>query len=289
MLLKRRKPLLLIALLAVTTTTLPLGLRTLSDETAPAPQPALLAVSAPANAVTNANTTFTEATRQNAVLQNDLVWTFGKKQQRGWYLYVPLISRLIETESDTNSVEFATALARWQRAHGLAALGVLNRDTLYRMMETWQARRLKLRAPARPDQLVIVPASEFYDSSRPDNLRQIERETYAAYQRMLAAAAADRVIEGHHLKIISAHRSRAYQNDLRRKEPHAGSAGLAINSPHFTGRAIDLYVGGDPVDAKDANRTVQIRTRAYRWLVHNAERFGFRPYPYEPWHWEYVG
>jgi LAS superfamily LD-carboxypeptidase LdcB len=26
---------------------------------------------------------------------------------------------------------------------------------------------------------------------------------------------------------------------------------------------------------------------AYRWLVRNAERFGFCPYFYEPWHWEY--
>jgi len=23
--------------------------------------------------------------------------------------------------------------------------------------------------------------------------------------------------------------------------------------------------------------------------VLNADRFGFRPYCYEPWHWEYVG
>lgn len=289
MLLKRRKPLLLIALLALTTTTLPLGLGMLSDEAAPAPQPTLLAMSAPVNALAGADTRFAEAARQNAVLQNDLVWTFGKKQQRGWYIYVPLIARLIETEADTNPIEFASALARWQRTNGLAPSGVLNGDTLYRMMGAWQARRLKDHTPARPEQLVTVPTAEFYDSSRPAESRQIERETYAAYQRMLAAAVADRVIEGHHLKIISAHRSRAYQDNLRRKEPHAGSASLAINSPHFTGRAIDLYVGGAPVDTKDANRAVQIRTRAYRWLVHHAERFGFRPYPYEPWHWEYVG
>ena len=60
------------------------------------------------------------------------------------------------------------------------------------------------------------------------------------------------------------------------------------NSPHFTGRALDLYVGGDPVDTKDANRAIQVTTPAYKWLVRNADRFGFRPYFYEPWHWEYV-
>jgi LAS superfamily LD-carboxypeptidase LdcB len=51
---------------------------------------------------------------------------------------------------------------------------------------------------------------------------------------------------------------------------------------------LDLYVGGSPVDTKDSNRAIQVNTPAYRWLVQNAERFGFRPYFYEPWHWEYV-
>jgi LAS superfamily LD-carboxypeptidase LdcB len=47
-------------------------------------------------------------------------------------------------------------------------------------------------------------------------------------------------------------------------------------------------VGGDPVETKDPNRALQVQTRVYQWLVRNAERFGFRPYYYEPWHWEYV-
>ena len=92
-----------------------------------------------------------------------------------------------------------------------------------------------------------------------------------------------------YLKIVSAFRSREYQEQLRRQSPNAGSAGLAVNSPHFTGRALDLYVGGEPVDSKDSNRAVQVSTPVYRWLVQNARRFGFRPYFYEPWHWEYVG
>jgi LAS superfamily LD-carboxypeptidase LdcB len=90
------------------------------------------------------------------------------------------------------------------------------------------------------------------------------------------------------LKIVSSFRSRDYQDNLRRQSPNAGSAGLAVNSPHFTGRALDLYVGGSPVDTNDANRALQVNTPVYRWLVKNAGRFGFRPYFYEPWHWEYV-
>ena len=91
-----------------------------------------------------------------------------------------------------------------------------------------------------------------------------------------------------YFKIISSFRSPEYQEQLRRQSPGAGSAGLAVHSPHFTGRALDLYVGGDPVDTKDANRAIQVKTPAYQWLVRNAARFGFRPYFYEPWHWEYV-
>jgi LAS superfamily LD-carboxypeptidase LdcB len=48
-------------------------------------------------------------------------------------------------------------------------------------------------------------------------------------------------------------------------------------------------VGGLPVETKDANRAIQVQTPVYKWLVRNAEHFGFRPYFYEPWHWEYVG
>jgi D-alanyl-D-alanine carboxypeptidase len=116
-------------------------------------------------------------------------------------------------------------------------------------------------------------AAAIADSSL--NLSNTGRDTLAAKEK--------------YFKIISSFRSREYQEELRRRSPNAGSAGLAVNSPHFTGRALDIYVGGSPVDTKDSNRAIQVNTPAYRWLVRNAERFGFRPYFYEPWHWEYVG
>jgi LAS superfamily LD-carboxypeptidase LdcB len=90
-------------------------------------------------------------------------------------------------------------------------------------------------------------------------------------------------------RIVSAFRSQEYQNLLKKQSPNSGRAGLAMHSPHLTGRALDLYVGGEPVNTKDENRAIQTQTAAYRWLVKNAARFGFRPYFYEPWHWEYVG
>jgi hypothetical protein len=238
---------------------------------------------------------------RNALLSTELNWTFGGKPQRGWYLYKPLIRRLLNTKNDVASDGFASALARWQKKAGLTPSGVLDEQTLYAMIGAWQNARLKDRSPARPDQLLTAPISDFYDPTRAEELRQVERETYAAYKRMVSAAidnkslglargAKGQLAPGEkYLKVISAFRSPEYQEKLRRESPNSGSAGLAVNSPHFTGRALDLYVGGEPVDTRDSNRAEQVETRVYQWLVLNADRFGFRPYCYEPWHWEYVG
>ena len=237
---------------------------------------------------------------RNAVLSRELSWTFGSKPQYGWYLYKPLIRRLIDTKEDESSEGFAKAVARWQNKSGILPNGVIDDETLYAMIKSWQDARLKDRSPAPPDQLLTAPISDFYDPTRAEELRQVERRTYAAYQRMIAAAVGERSLGLAHngkqlapgekyLKIISAFRSREYQEKLRRESPNSGTAGLAVNSPHFTGRALDLYVGGEPVETRDSNRAFQVQTRVYQWLVRNADRFGFVPYCYEPWHWEYVG
>lgn len=247
------------------------------------------------------SSTTSAAAMRNVTLRDELSWTFGGKQQRGWYLYDSLLAETLNTNDGSVSDDFAAAVERWQRRRGLSANGVLDESSWMAMVSYWQGNRLKNRATATPDQLVLAPSSDFYDPSRADEHRQVERRTYEAYKRMVAAAIADpslKLARGSSgelapgekfFKIISAYRSREYQEMLRRKSPNAGSAGLAVNnSPHFTGRALDIYVGGDPVDTKDANRAIQVNTPAYRWLVRNAERFGFRPYFYEPWHWEYV-
>jgi LAS superfamily LD-carboxypeptidase LdcB len=217
-------------------------------------------------------------------------WVFGGKAQRGWQLYEPLIAQFIGLENASDNEAFARALARWQQAANLAATGVLDQPTWMKMVEQWQARRSKDRTIPTAEKLVMVAAAEFYDPERPAELRQVERETYAAYQRMVAAAAKElgfKVKTSEYLKIISAFRSPEYQQKLRAQSPNSGRAGLAVNSPHFTGRALDLYVGGEPVSTKDANRALQTNTKVYRWLVKNAGKFGFIPYFYEPWHWEY--
>ncbi|MGI9055225.1 MAG: M15 family metallopeptidase [Pyrinomonadaceae bacterium] len=240
---------------------------------------------------------FKTAAVSNAGLKNSLKWTFGNKQQTGWNLYVPLIRHTINTENDADSTGFAFALSVWQKENSLVSNGILDAETLSALIKKWQSRRIPKIYEADEKLFFNAPITDFFDPTRDVNLLNVEKETYSAYKKMCAAAAKDLGLKfekgnltdkDNFLKIISAHRSRAYQEQLRNKEPNAGRAQLAFNSPHFTGRALDIYVGGEPVTTKDANRAIQIETKVYQWLVKNAERFGFYPYFYEPWHWEYV-
>ncbi len=247
------------------------------------------------------NSQFDSAAEQNQNLAKNLVWTFGGKTQTGWYLYKPLICNAIGVEVAASGNDFAAALSRWQKANGLASNGVLDALTLALFVSKWQANRLKIRGYAAPNELLVAPTVDFYDVSRPDELRQIQRDTYVAYKKLIAAAIADKSLNlankdrdelatsEKFLKIVSSFRSRDYQDKLRKESPNSGSAGLAVgSSPHFTGRALDVYVGGEPVTTKDENRAVQVQTKIYLWLVKNAGKFGFKPYFYEPWHWEYA-
>ena len=246
------------------------------------------------------NPGFRKAAVENAKLRNSLHWQFGGKTQIGWNIYVPLIVQTIGTDGGPDSAEFALALSRWQERSGLAATGVLEQETLESLTKYWQSHRLGRAGLSSTDSLIGAPIGEFYDPTRAPELLQLERDTYAAYRRMIAAAAKE--LHGQlkttgsgelapsekFLKIISSYRSPAYQEELRRKEPNAGRAALAANSPHSTGHALDIYVGGEPVKTEDSNRLIQVQTPAYTWLIKNAHRFGFYPYFYEPWHWEYV-
>jgi LAS superfamily LD-carboxypeptidase LdcB len=244
---------------------------------------------------------FGRAAAENTRLRSSLQWTFGGKTQTGWAIYVPLISHTIGTESGPDSTDFAQALSKWQAKAGVSETGILDSETLATLTKSWQAQRLGRAGLTSSDSLLAAPITEFYDPTRSPDLLQLERETYAAYKRMLAAAVKDlggqlkvttsgELAPGEKfLRIVSAYRSPAYQESLRKKEPNAGRAALAKNSPHSTGHALDIYVGGEPVKTLDSNRMIQVQTPAYKWLVKNAHRFGFYPYFYEPWHWEYVG
>ena len=63
-------------------------------------------------------------------------------------------------------------------------------------------------------------------------------------------------------------------------------------SNHQDGKAIDFHTvenGKDfPVSTSSANISHwRANSWVYQWLLKNAARFGFKPYAFEPWHWEY--
>ena len=115
----------------------------------------------------------------------------------------------------------------------------------------------------------------------------------SAWRRMQAAANRDGVI----LLPLSAFRSVARQTLIIRRKLARGQpiadilkvSAIPGCSEHHTGRALDLGTTGHlALEASFA------RTRAFRWLIVHAGRFGFRlSYPrrnphginYEPWHW----
>lgn len=64
-----------------------------------------------------------------------------------------------------------------------------------------------------------------------------------------------------------------------------GRRWLGFDSPHETGLAIDIGVGG----LRPARATVasQRQQPLHAWLVAHAHEFGWHPYKTEPWHWEH--
>jgi len=108
-----------------------------------------------------------------------------------------------------------------------------------------------------------------------------------AYKAMIAAARADG-IPLPLLGIVSAWRSMAEQTELWEKSDKSGVwVARPGYSPHQTGRAVDLILSTDGNPTDKNRKEFLANTDAYRWLVANAQRFGWYPYKREPWHWEH--
>ena len=225
---------------------------------------------------------------RNKRLQYDLKWAVPGQLQIGWKIYRPLIAHFLRTEAPVESEAFANAVARWQLVSGVRNPpdGIIDADTLMSIFVELQSKRLFDTKPPEAN-IVSIPLSRFYDPEKERSRMKIGQETFAAYEDMLRAAR-KAGIRGDFLKIISGYRSPSRQKELESRYG-PDRVRLAKNTSHATGRAIDIYVGGVPVSTKNSNRELQSQTDAYRWLVRNAEKFGFVPYYFEPWHWEYVG
>ena len=241
-----------------------------------------------------------EAALVNAHSLGVLPWTGFGRSETGWRVYAPAIDREVGSACAADTPGFARALARWQRAQGLDATGAVGPALLDRLKAVWQERRPFVALRAR-EICPPPPAAALLETATPaEGLNgkpvQLRRTAFSAYRRMVAAARAEVAElrrEPQVLTLFSGYRSPAY--DAARCAHDGNCQGIvrAACSAHRTGMAMDIDVGQAPgyaVDSSaDVNRLAQVRGPAYRWMIANARRFGFVPYAFEPWHWEWTG
>ena len=236
----------------------------------------------------------------NAEAAYGMEWSPFGATEWGWQAYLPLIQKELHTACGPGTPIFASQLAGFQQTHGLAPTGVLDAAAFQVFRGLWQERRPFVMArvgglcpePPPINQLGYLVAEE----EHADRLtRLLRRDVLDAYRRLVAAARAEVpevATNPELLQIFSGFRDP--EADAARCAQQGNCDGLrrAVCSPHRTGTAVDLYVGQAPglgVDSTTpASREYMASTATYRWLVANAGRFGFVPYVYEPWHWEYV-
>lgn len=237
----------------------------------------------------------------NAISVYSLEWAPFGATEWGWQTYLPLIQKELSIDCAPGTPRFAEALSQFQAAHQLPATGIFDEATFQVFRGLWQERRPFVMARVNggpcPDpppllQLGYLVAEE----EHADRLtRLLRRDTLDAYRRMVAAARAEVpeiAADPELLQIFSGFRDP--EADAARCAAQGNCDGVrrAVCSPHRTGTAVDLYVGqiiGLGVDnTSPPSRLAMSRGATYRWLVANAGRFGFVPYVYEPWHWEWV-
>jgi D-alanyl-D-alanine carboxypeptidase len=237
----------------------------------------------------------------NSVSWQRMEWTPFGPTEYGWETYLPLIQHELGTDCAPNSPVFARRLAEFQFAHGLAPTGWFDAATFQTFRGLWQERRPFIMARVReepcPEPPPLYQLGYLVESEEhADRLtRLLRRDVLDAYRRLVAAARAEVpevANDPELLQIFSGFRDP--EADAARCAASGNCDGLrrAVCSPHRTGTAVDLYVGqlaGLGVDnTSPSSRLHMTRSPTYRWLVKNAGRFGFTPYAYEPWHWEWI-
>ena len=240
------------------------------------------------------------AAEANARSLRTLSWQPFGRPEFGWETYAPLIAREIGTGCGPETPGFASALAVWQGRQQLTADGILTDPVFARLKGVIQLRRPTVQlsiqhiCPDAPpeNRLAWATPAEGYAGKA----IEVRPAALAAYRRMVAAAKADDAriaADPRNLTIFSGFRSPASDAARCAAEGNCNGIVRAACSPHRTGLAFDIYVGQapglEPDSSADPNRLFMSRTPAYRWLVTHADRFGFTPYPFEPWHWEWTG
>lgn len=247
------------------------------------------------------DTAWDAAALMNAESWAMLTWAPFGGAEYGWDAYLLLIQRELGTNCAPQSPVFAQHLATFQAQNGLSATGVFEPAVFDTVRGLLQERRPFLMArlrgecpepPALIDLAYLLPEEEHADRLT----RLLRRDVLDAYRRMAAAARAEVpaiAADPELLQIFSGWRDPVEDAARCARDGNCDGLRRAVCSPHRTGTAIDMYVGRAPGLGVDStawdSRLSMARSPAYLWLVKNAHRFGFIPYHFEPWHWEYVG
>jgi LAS superfamily LD-carboxypeptidase LdcB len=244
---------------------------------------------------------FQKAAVENAKSIDSLDWKPFGLPEKGWAIYEILVAQEIGTTCGAGTPGFAKALGAFQAKYSLPADGVFALPTFETLKGVWQERRpfvmmrvQKLCPDAPAEQMLIGIPKDQETFERQD--RALRLDTILAYEAMVAAARNESSVlraDPKALSIFSGYRSPESDKIRCDTEHNCDGARRAACSAHRTGTAVDLDVGwaqGVQADTTTTeNRMMQTRTAAYKWMVKNAGRFGFVNYPFEPWHWEYVG
>lgn len=242
---------------------------------------------------------FEPPARINASSLRNLSWAPFRRDEIGWEIYAPLMQRELRTTCGPDTSRFSQLLAGFQKRFRMKGSGEMDADTFLRFKGVWQERRPFVMVnqhgfcPPAPDPTTLAiatPAESYGGKTIP-----LRPGALDAYRKMTAAAKHVPAIakDSRNLTLFSGFRDP--DADAARCVTDGNCDGVvrATCSPHRTGLALDLYVGQaqgyGPDSSADPNRLHMTRTPAYAWLVANAGRFGFVNYPFEPWHWEWIG
>jgi D-alanyl-D-alanine carboxypeptidase len=254
----------------------------------------------PTVAATACDTGPRAAAQVNAASLQTLAWAPFGRPETGWETYAPLIEREIGTGCPPQSPSFAGALAAWAQARRLPADGIFGEAVFNPMRDGLEMRRPFERVsargvcPAPPAETALARAAPAEGYS--GKAIQLRPGALTAWRAMASAARAEDpriAADPRNLTIFSGFRGPADEAVRCAKPGDCNNRTRSTCSAHRTGLAMDLYVGQapgfGPDSSADANRLFMSRTPTYRWLVAHADRFGFVPYPFEPWHWEWTG
>lgn len=242
---------------------------------------------------------FEPPARINAASLRGLAWAPFRRDEVGWETYAPLIQRELGTTCAPDSSRFSQLLAGFQKRFRLKGTGEMDAETFEVFKGVWQERRpfvmINARGicPAAPDPatLAIAAPAESY-GGKTIALRPAALE---AYRKLRAAAKAQlpAMKDARTLTIFSGFRDPDADTARCVADGNCDGVVRASCSPHRTGLAMDLYIGQapgyGPDSSADLNRLYMTRTATYGWLLANAGKYGFVNYPFEPWHWEWIG